>query len=428
MTAQDLGAMRVGLVLSGGGAKGAYQIGCWKRLRASGLDRFEAVSGSSVGAINAVFVATGRLERAEEAWRRLRGRDVIGLRLRSVLRLPAWLVAALGSEFSPFKLTRLSDRVSDARTWWAHPAACAAAAMGIWLVRGLLPPGWGLLAAAIPLGLGSLALAHRYTRPIFLRPVFTDNAPLARTLARVVSDADVQALREAGRPVYGVLSQYCPGVPGTHRWSGWAPSYERLDHATDAAALCRMLVQGTALPGFLEGGELQGRAALDGAWTDNIPAAPLLFGGHALDLVIVIYLKRVVRHTPRPNSLGGVVGLLVRDAVRASRQQTGLLEWAAARWQAFCASRRDAPGGTAPVPSMPDPSSMPFGRMPRILEVHPSRRIGNFFTGTLWFSRAKSAKLIALGERDMDEALERLFDQRPAPSGLPVLSDAYTPR
>ena len=35
----------------------------------------------------------------------------------------------------------------------------------------------------------------------------------------------------------------------------------------------------------------------------------------------------------------------------------------------------------------------------------PSRRIGNFFTGTVWFQPAQSARLIALGYGDMQRAL-----------------------
>ena len=140
MTAPDLSGKRIGVVLCGGGAKGAYHIGCWKALRAAGLDRVHALSGSSVGAINAVFIASGRLDAAEQAWREMRIRDVVGLRKQSALRLPLWVVAALGSEFSPFKITRLSDRVSDWRTGWVHAAVCAALSLAIWMARGLAPP------------------------------------------------------------------------------------------------------------------------------------------------------------------------------------------------------------------------------------------------------------------------------------------------
>ncbi len=61
--------MKVGLVFAGGGGKGAYQIGVWKALRETGFDRqVTAVSGTSVGALNAALFAQGDYETAEETW------------------------------------------------------------------------------------------------------------------------------------------------------------------------------------------------------------------------------------------------------------------------------------------------------------------------------------------------------------------------
>ena len=58
------------LVLCGGGAKGAYQIGVWEYLKARGLDRqISAVSGASVGALNTLLIAQGDLELAKKVWR-----------------------------------------------------------------------------------------------------------------------------------------------------------------------------------------------------------------------------------------------------------------------------------------------------------------------------------------------------------------------
>lgn len=56
------------LVLSGGGAKGAYEVGVWQELEAAGLaPRVKAISGTSVGAINAALFAA-RPEAAETLW------------------------------------------------------------------------------------------------------------------------------------------------------------------------------------------------------------------------------------------------------------------------------------------------------------------------------------------------------------------------
>ncbi len=57
-----------GLVLEGGGAKGAYQIGAWKALREAGV-RIRGVAGTSVGALNGALICMGDLEQAEKLWK-----------------------------------------------------------------------------------------------------------------------------------------------------------------------------------------------------------------------------------------------------------------------------------------------------------------------------------------------------------------------
>lgn len=58
---------RYGLVLAGGGAKGAYQIGAWKALREMGIT-FEAIAGVSIGSINGALIAAGDYDKAIEMW------------------------------------------------------------------------------------------------------------------------------------------------------------------------------------------------------------------------------------------------------------------------------------------------------------------------------------------------------------------------
>lgn len=56
-------------ILAGGGGKGAYQIGIWKALIEYGVDKnIVAVSGTSVGALNAALFAQGNYNIAENIW------------------------------------------------------------------------------------------------------------------------------------------------------------------------------------------------------------------------------------------------------------------------------------------------------------------------------------------------------------------------
>ena len=59
-----------GLVLEGGGARGAYQIGAWHALQEAGV-KINAVAGTSVGALNAALICMGDLEIAEDIWKNI---------------------------------------------------------------------------------------------------------------------------------------------------------------------------------------------------------------------------------------------------------------------------------------------------------------------------------------------------------------------
>lgn len=56
-----------GLILSGGGAKGAYQMGAWKAMHEMNIE-IEAIAGVSIGAINGALMAGGNFDAALELW------------------------------------------------------------------------------------------------------------------------------------------------------------------------------------------------------------------------------------------------------------------------------------------------------------------------------------------------------------------------
>lgn len=56
-----------GIVLEGGGAKGAYQIGAWQALEEAGV-KLRGIAGTSVGALNGALMCMGDLRRAVYIW------------------------------------------------------------------------------------------------------------------------------------------------------------------------------------------------------------------------------------------------------------------------------------------------------------------------------------------------------------------------
>ena len=70
--------MEYGLVLAGGGVRGAYQIGVWKALKELKI-KVSAVSGVSIGAVNGALFVQGSKTKAERLWNKIAIDDIISL-------------------------------------------------------------------------------------------------------------------------------------------------------------------------------------------------------------------------------------------------------------------------------------------------------------------------------------------------------------
>jgi NTE family protein len=114
------------LVLSGGGAKGAYEAGVAAVLVERGLP-IRLVAGSSAGALNAALIADGRRERLETLWRGLSRDRVYSLRPGVFFAglLPGWLTLQIlnhaGSLFDPAPLRELIAGALDLERIRASP-------------------------------------------------------------------------------------------------------------------------------------------------------------------------------------------------------------------------------------------------------------------------------------------------------------------
>lgn len=107
-----------GLVLEGGGAKGAYQIGAWKALKEEGV-KIKGLSGVSVGALNGAMICMDDLAKAEEIWENisysqvmdvddqqmelLTRRDLKNMNLNSVVQDALKLIKDKGVDITPLK-------------------------------------------------------------------------------------------------------------------------------------------------------------------------------------------------------------------------------------------------------------------------------------------------------------------------------------
>jgi NTE family protein len=119
VTAHSAG--RTALVLSGGGARGAYEAGVLRYLRGElardlgAQPRIDILCGTSIGAVNACFLASlahrpeDQGETLVEAWRSLRLEEVFHWRALRLVGLPLYLWRQLRAT----RLRQLSWRISD---------------------------------------------------------------------------------------------------------------------------------------------------------------------------------------------------------------------------------------------------------------------------------------------------------------------------
>jgi NTE family protein len=122
---------RVAMILSGGGARGAYEVGAlWyifddlTRLRGA-PPRLDILCGTSVGAINACYLAAHLadpvlgLRRLVELWSELQLTRVLGFGVRQVVSLPRLLLGGTKEGTGLFDVRPMADLVQREISWRA---------------------------------------------------------------------------------------------------------------------------------------------------------------------------------------------------------------------------------------------------------------------------------------------------------------------
>lgn len=123
---------RIAMILSGGGARGAYEVGVlWYifddliRLRGGRIPRIDILCGTSVGAINACYLAAHLadpvlgMRRLVELWTDLMLTRVLGFGFRQVLSLPRVLLGGSKDGQGIFDVTPMADLVTREISWRA---------------------------------------------------------------------------------------------------------------------------------------------------------------------------------------------------------------------------------------------------------------------------------------------------------------------
>ena len=237
----------LGLVLSGGGAKGAYEVGVWQELQAAGLaSNVTVISGTSVGALNAALFAT-RPDFAEQIWLE-KMEDVFTINTNRV------------GESIQKTMNDVSNAVEIAKKTGEN-----------W--RGALSFGFNTLLRA----------ADNYVKTVKSKDMivgYVDSTKLSNAIDEVLpkdwpSEAPVVYATEVEK-----------GGMTSKTWRLNAESHERRSLMIRASA---------ALPCAFDTVSIDGRVYVDGGWEDkggdNVPLRPIVEHHPEIKTVIVVYLS-----------------------------------------------------------------------------------------------------------------------------------------
>ena len=72
--------MKRALVLSGGGAKGSYQLGVYKALKKLGI-KIDIITGTSIGSINGALLVAGDYKKAKKMWLNVKTTEIFNYNL-----------------------------------------------------------------------------------------------------------------------------------------------------------------------------------------------------------------------------------------------------------------------------------------------------------------------------------------------------------
>ncbi len=270
-------AHRTALVLSGGGAKGAYQVGIMKALfegsvSATGGQPFSAdvYAGASVGSYNATYMAARGgagnerdiVRELEETWCRRVAAQPGGCDGNGVFRVRA----------SPQPLF-------DPRCWLQPLDQAQNLAADAGFFARYLAVESNKLAASTGEPLVSRVL------DLFNLSAAFDLTPFHRLLRDTI---DLEALRHSPKDLIVITSDFSQGIP--------RPFFKK-EIAGEVGY--QALIGSAAIPGIFPPAFIDGVPYVDGGLTMNTPVAPVL--AHDASIIHVVFLDPSVAHLPPPS-------------------------------------------------------------------------------------------------------------------------------
>lgn len=286
-------AAPLALVLSGGGAKGAYEVGVWQALHEAGLaGDVAAVSGTSIGAVNAALFSS---------WPDPKGAETLWLENLGKVFVPNDRILQVASE------TKFAEFLDGKLREYAEIAGVPASSLPDDSKKAI-----------------EKEAREEFKRKGALRDLAKSLQTIGESLHGEASDGlcDGDALRSV---LEGNLPKNWPGeTPRVYVTAlasdEWKSRTFCLNEGTPEDRIQRLLAS-TAIPVIFPPVEIDGVPFVDGGWEmkggDNVPLEPILENHPDIKTVIVVYLDDEP-HLP--------VGRLVKNRKAAETAGVRLIE------------------------------------------------------------------------------------------------------
>ena len=281
-----LGAVIVGvaqadpaaLVLSGGGAKGAYQVGVWKAMTELGIAKdICVISGTSVGGINAaLFASVGDCQKIESAWLDSMG-DVMVVNKSKVRCVLQEGVDDFGKAVDSRDVFIRDEKQKEAQRL-------------------------GVQVEELPADTVKM-IKKKANRGLWLSTALSVIGRMGQRKSKVTDDPDevegyVDPDKLKGLIVANLPSAWTDGAPTVYVTAVEKGSWRRTEFRINNEPFNRkvdMLRATSAIPGAFSTVEIDGKSYYDGGWTDkggdNVPGDPILKNHPEIKTVYVVYLN-----------------------------------------------------------------------------------------------------------------------------------------
>lgn len=456
--------MRRGLVLEGGGAKGAFQFGALLALKEAGIT-FDAVAGTSVGALNAALLAADRVDEGKALWTNLSTSKIFRLRIAGLLLLPLsvfchlfvatshqhlWGITPLPLKILFFIIRRLPWLLLPAfLVWLAYRGpgsldGCMIALAAFLIFPALLAPDTGYsrtlhafmcIAAVYPLWGEPWSPLHLVAVVIFLPPIIWflgvtlqvinlamfDPAPLRDIVERVVysglkvpvfatTTSQISYFDPDALSYLGVGARSGPVFYEPMALAATCAQYERLDQK-EAKAQVEALLASAALPLGVVPGRFSaaGEPLIDGGVVDNLPWFPLIADFPCDELVFICC------NPFRWDDASARAEWAANDRLARVRA----MQFSPPTVNAAHGKPADVMNEPPRVVERVEPSAWPSS----IVVIAPTEPLGSFFSATINFSGARARALLAQGfQMGRAAIVQQLLKPRPGEQAVSLLN------